>query len=169
MKIKKLLLLLLIAVFAMSTPAFAQDDEDESDIVKVVYPLDFPDVRRVHFMLNTLNNLVKYYQKNFIDYEIDIVVYGPGLQYAMHNFDKTGFMGKPYLTHGGPTGKGTQGRFKDLKQLAGDNLNFYVCKNTMNKKHVKKDQLHPYAEVTPGGVLKIINLQREGASLVKIK
>lgn len=143
--------------------------EEESDVVKVAYPLDFADVRRVHFMLNTLNNLVKHYQKNLIDYEISIVAYGPGVQYTMKDFKGTGYVGKPYLTHGGPVNNGTQGRMDTLKQLAGDNLRVFVCENTMTKKNVKKEQLQPYSEVTPGGVLKLIELQKEGAALIKIR
>ena len=165
MNFKKILLAVLATVMMMAAPLSAEDN----DVVKVVYPLDFPDVKRVHFMLNTLNNLVKHYQKNFIDYELSIVVYGPGLQYAMHDFKGTGFAGKPYLTHGGPTGKGTHGRIHALKQLAGDNLRMFVCENTMKKKNVKANQLHPFTEVTPGGVLKLIELQGEGAALIKIR
>ncbi|MDF1880549.1 hypothetical protein JHD50_04400, partial [Sulfurimonas sp. MAG313] len=129
MNIKKSILALVATLLMVIVPVSASA-KDNSDPVKVVYPLDFPDVKRVHFMLNTLNNLVKHYQKNLIDYEISIVVYGPGLQYAMHNFADTGFVGKPYLTHGGPVGNGTQGRIHALKQLAGDSLNIYLFKNT---------------------------------------
>lgn len=166
MKINKILLTIITVVMMIATPASATED---NDVVQIVYPLDFPDVKRVHFMLNTLNNLVKHYQKNFIEYEINVVAYGPGLQYTMQGFENTGFVGKPYLTKGGPTGKGTHGRFAALKALAADNLNVYVCENTMAKKNIKNEQLLPYAKVTPGGVLKLIELQYKGAALVKIK
>jgi len=165
MKFKTILWAIIATVMMVSVPLYAQEDET----VKVVYPLDFPDVKRVHFMLNTLNNLVKHYQKNLVDYELSIVAYGPGLQYLMKDFKKTGFCAKPYLTKGGPVGNGTNGRLAALKQLAGDNLTFYVCENTMKKKNVTKEQLKDYVEVTPGGVLKIIELQQEGAALIKIK
>lgn len=171
MKLTKLLKSLALAATLMLTaPATSSLQAAKNDgVIKVVYPLDFPDVKRVHFMLNTLNNLVKHYQNTMTEFEISVVVYGPGLQYAMHNFQHTGFMGLPYLTRGGPTGKGTQGRFLALKQLAGDSFNMFVCANTMKKKHVTKKQLHPYAKVTPGGILKLIELQRQGAAYIKIK
>lgn len=165
MKFNKILLAVVTVFMMVTVPASA---EENNEVIKVAYPLDFPEVQRVHFMLNTLNNLVKHYQKNFIEYEISIVAYGPGLQYTMKDFQGTGFVGKPYLTHGGPVDNGTQGRLAALKQLAGDNLRIFVCENTMTKKNVKKEQLLPYAEVTPGGVLKLIELQREGAALIKI-
>jgi len=166
MRFIKIVLAVFAVVMMMGTPLAAQD---KSDTVKVVYPLDFPDVKRVHFMLNTLNNLVKHYQKNLIDYEISLVAYGPGLQYVMKDFKGTGFAEMPYLSRGGPVGNGTQGRIAALKQLAGDNLTIFVCENTMEKKNVKKEQLQPYTEVTPGGVLKLIELQGEGAAYVKIQ
>ena len=171
MKFTKLLQsLALAATLLVAVPATSSLQAAENDgVVRVVYPLDFPDVKRVHFMLNTLNNLIKHFQSTMTEYKVDVVVYGPGLQYAMHNFQATGFVGKPYLTHGGPTGKGTQGRFLAIKQLAGDNFDMFVCNNTMKKKHVTAKQLHPYAKVTPGGILKLIELQQKGASYIKIK
>lgn len=165
MKIKNIVLAVIAAVMMMAVPATAAD---ETATVKVVYPLDFANPKRVHFMLNTLNNLVAHYQKNLTDYEISIVAYGPGLQFVMKGCKGTGFSLLPYCTQGGPTGKGTQGRLAALKQLAGDNLRIYACENTMQKKKVKKEQLLPYVELTPGGILKIIELEQEGASYIKI-
>lgn len=166
MKFNKILLAVVTVLMMLAVPVTAQENKDP---VKVVYPLDFPDVKRVHFMLNTLNNLVKHYQKKLIDYEISIVAYGPGLQYVMKDFKGTGFTAKPYLQRGGPVGNGTQGRIDSLVQLAGDNLRIFVCENTMEKKNVKKEQLQPYTEMTPGGILKLIELQNEGAALIKIR
>jgi len=168
MKIKNILLAV-IAALMMTVVSVSAKDNSSDGVVKIVYPLDFPDVRRVHFMLNTLNNVVKYYQKSFKEYELNLVLYGPGLQYGMKGFKGTGFVGKPYLKHGGPTGKGVQGRLRDLQQLAGDNLKIYICGNTMEKKHVKKEQLLSGTEVTTAGVIKIIDLQRDGAAVIKIK
>ena len=136
---------------------------------KIVYPLDFVDVKRVHFMINTLNNLVKHYQDNLIDYEISVVAYGPGVQYMLTSDKASGFKIMPYINHGGPTGNGTAGRLKALKQLAGDAIEFYVCGNTMKKKKVSKEMLFPYTKVTPAGVLKVIQLQQEGAAVIKIR
>jgi len=153
------------------TPSFAHDNENANDdeTVKVVYQCDFADPKRVHLMLNTLNNAVKYYQKKMIDYEIDIVALGPCLQYVMKDFKDTGFVRKPYINHGGPTGAGTASRIKGLKQLGGDNIKMFACHNTMDKKHVKAAQIADYVEVTPAGIIKTIDLQRKGYAYIKIK
>ena len=159
----------IVLLAMMVTPSFAQDNDDEDSTVKVVYQCDFADPKRVHLMLNTLNNAVKYYNKNMIDYEIDIVALGPCLQYVMKDFKGTGFQEKPYIHHGGPTGAGTASRIASLKQLGGDNIKMFACHNTMNKKHVKPEQISDYAEVTPAGIIKAVDLQREGFAYIKIK
>ena len=156
---------LLVALPLTSTLQAAEDD----GVVRVVYPLDFADIKRVHFMINTVNNLVKHFQSNLTEYEISIVGYGPGIQYMMKDFKGTGFVGKPYLKQGGPTTKGSDGRFAALKALAGDSLQFFACKNTMTKKKVLDKQLKSYVKVTPAGVLKLIQLQSAGAAYIKIK
>jgi len=168
--IKQLAAIMLLTL--MVTPSFAHDMKhmgDDDDTIKVVYQCDFADPKRVHLMLNTLNNAVKYYQKKMIDYQIDIVALGPCLQYVMKDFKGTGFAKKPYIDHGGPTGAGTESRIRALKQLAGDNIQMFACNNTMKKKNVKPAQISDYVEVTPAGVIKAIDLQREGFAYIKIK
>lgn len=164
---RKYLAWTLMALMMAVLPLHAQDDDD--DTVKIVYQCDFPDPKRVHLMLNTLNNAVKYYDKNMIPYEIDVVALGPCLQYFMKDFKQTGFAAKPYLEHGGPAGNGTRGRFKNIAMTAGDNMTFYACGNTMKKKNVKKEQLEDFVQVTPGGILKIVDDQRQGFAYIKIK
>ncbi|WP_345973196.1 hypothetical protein [Sulfurimonas diazotrophicus] len=159
----------IIAALALTLfiPTVWADDED--DVVKIVYQCDFPDVQRVHLMLNTLNNAVKYYEKNLIQYEIDVVALGPCLQYFMKDFKGTGFAAKPYLERGGPTGEGTRKRFNGLKLLGGDNITFFACQNTMDKKNVKASQIADNVEITPGGIVKVIDDQRDGFAYIKIQ
>ncbi len=167
MKITKIIYAL-IALMMITVSGFAKNNED-SDTVKVVYQCDFPDVKRIHLMINTLNNVVEYYNKNLIPYEVDIVALGPCLQYIMKDFKNTGFVEKPYITHGGPTGYGTRARLENLQLTGGDNIKFYACHNTMEKKNVKENQLEDFVKVTPAGIIKAIELQREGYAYIKIK
>jgi len=156
---------LLLTLFAPA--AWAEDEEDDG--VKIVYQCDFPDVQRVHLMLNTLNNAVKYYEKNMIQYEIDVVALGPCLQYVMKDFAGTGFAAMPYLDHGGPTGDGTRSRFKSLKLLGGDNITFFACQNTMENRNVKASQIEENVELTPSGIVKVVDDQRHGFAYIKIQ
>ena len=164
--IKTISTIILLAV--ISTPIFA-DNNDDSDDVKIVYQCDFPDVKRVHLMLNTLNNVVKYYHEELIPFEIDVVALGPCLQYVMKDFKDTGFVKKPYITHGGPTGDGTASRIKSLQLLGGDSIKIFACNNTMKKKNVKAEQIVDFVEVTPSGIIKAVDLQRDGYAYIKIK
>ena len=167
--LQTLSLTLLLALLSTSLYAQNDDDGEDNDVVKIVYQCDFPDINRIHLMLNTINNAASYFDKNLIPYEINVVALGPCLQYMMKDFKKTGFVKMPYCEHGGPTGGGTISRFKALKQLGGDNINFFACNNTMKKKNVKPEQLQDYVKVTPGGIIKIVELQKEGNSYIKIK
>ena len=167
MKLKKKLWVLLALMMTATLPALAQEKKKE-DVIKIVYQCDFPDITRMHFLLSTLNNVVKHYQSTLETYEIDIVAFGPCLQYVMKDFKGTEFEKKRYIDHGGPEKNGTAGRMKSLLMKAGDNMKIIACQNTMKKKNVKKEQIEDYVEFTPSGIIKIIDLQREGYAYIKI-
>ncbi|MBN2817119.1 MAG: DsrE family protein [Campylobacterales bacterium] len=158
-------ILLLVAI--MITPSLAQKDAD--DTVTIVYQCDFADPKRVHLLLNTLNNVVKHYQTNFVDFEVNLVALGPCLQYVMKDFKDTRFMKKPYIDKGGPTGAGTASRLKILQQQAGDSLEIYACGNTMQNNNVKPEQIADNVKITPSGIIKIVERQKEGYAYIKIK
>lgn len=159
---------LLFTVLTVAVFPLAASEKDD-DVVKVVYQCDFPEADRIHLMLNTINNAVEYYNKNFIQYEVDIVALGPCLQYVMKDFNNTGFEEKPYITQGGPTGAGTRSRLKALQLDGGEKIKLYACKNTMEKNHVADNQIEDYVTITPAGVIKIIDLQRSGYAYIKIR
>lgn len=167
MKLKKTLWALLALTMTTTLPTLAKE-KTKDDVIKIVYQCDFPNPKRVHLMLNTLNNVVKHYQSTLEDYELNIVALGPCLQYVMKDFKGTGFKKKPYIDHGGPAGNGTAGRIKSLLMTAGDNMKIFACQNTMKKKNVKAEQIEDFANLTPSGIIKIVDLQREGASYIKI-
>ena len=148
-------------------PALSKEKKKE-DVIKIVYQCDFPDITRMHFLLSTLNNVVKNYQSTVKAYEIDIVAFGPCLQYVMKDFKGTEFEKKRYIDHGGPEKNGTAGRMKNLLMKAGANMKIIACQNTMKKKNVKKEQMEDYVEFTPSGIIKIIDLQHEGYAYIKI-
>lgn len=166
MKFSKLLsTLLLVAIMAL--PSFAEDDQD--DVISVVYQCDFSDPKRVHLMINTINNAVKYYQDNMIDFKIDVVAFGPCLQYVMKDFKNTGYKKMPYIDNGGPTGSGTASRIQGLLQLAGDSMNVHACSNTMGNTNVKPEQIASGVSIVPSGLVTIVEFQKQGSSYIKIK
>ncbi len=167
MKLKKNLWVIMALMMTAAFPVLAQEKKKD-DVIKVVYQCDFPDITRMHFMLSTLNNIVKHYQSTLEAYEIDIVAFGPCLQYVMKDFKGTEFEKKRYIDHGGPEKNGTSGRIKNLLMKAGNNMKIIACQNTMKKKNVKTEQMEDYVEFTPSGIIKIVDLQREGYTYIKI-
>lgn len=166
MNLKKNILLAITLLMIATLPALANGHNTK--MKKVVYQCDFANPKRVHLMLNTLNNVVKHYQSTGVDYEVNLVVLGPCLQYIMKDYKGTGFVKKPYINHGGPLGNGTMGRLKSLLLTAGDNLKITSCINTMEKKNVKESQIEDFAEFTQSGIIKVIDLEDEGYAYIKI-
>lgn len=166
MKLKKKLWVIM-ALMIVTLPVLAEDTKKDNEI-KIVYQCDFPDITRMHMMLTTLNNIVIHYQSRSEAYEIDLVALGPCLQYVMKDFKGTEFEKKPYIDRGGPEKNGTSGRIKNLLRKAGKHMKIIACQNTMKKKNVKIEQMEDYVELTPAGIIKIIDLQREGYAYVKI-
>ncbi len=157
-----------MALMTTATLPVSANEKKKDDVIKIVYQCDFPDITRIHFLLTTLNNVVKHYQSTLQDYEIDLVTFGPCLQYVMKDFKGTEFEKKPYIDRGGPDKNGTSGRMKGLLMKAGDKIKIIACQNTMKKKNVKAEQIEDYVEFTPSGIIKIIDLQRDGYAYIKI-
>jgi len=167
MKVKKTFWVLMALMMTATLPLLANEKKND-DVMKIVYQCDFPDITRMHMMLNTLNNVVEIYQSKSEAFEIDIVAFGPCLQYVMKDFTGTEFEKKPYIDRGGPEKNGTSGRIKSLLMKAGDKIKIIACENTMKKRNVKTEQMEDYVEFTPSGIIKVIDLQREGYVYIKI-
>ncbi len=167
MKFKKYLCALMALMMTVISPVLAKE-EKKDDVIKIVYQCDFSDITRMHMMLNTLNNVVKNYQNRSQAYKIDIVAFGPCLQYVMKDFKGTKFERKPYIDRGGPEKNGTLGRIKNLHMKTGKNMKIIACENTMKKRNVKAEQMEDYVEFTPSGIIKVIDLQRKGYAYIKV-
>jgi uncharacterized protein len=57
---------------------------------------------------------------------------------------------------------------KKIKELADNEVKFYACQNTMEKKGIVHKDLLTFAEITDSGVAEIIRKQNEGWSYVKV-
>ncbi|GIT99189.1 DsrE family protein [Sulfurovum sp. TSL1] len=167
MKLKKNLWVIIALMMISVSPALASEKK-KGDVVKIVYQCDFPDITRIHMMLTTLDNIVNHYQSRSEAYEIDLVAFGPCLQYVIKDFKGTEFEKKPYIDRGGPEKNGTTGRIRNLLMKAGNHMKIIACQNTMKKKNVRIEQMEDYVELTPSGIIKIIDLQGEGYAYVKI-
>ncbi|WP_300673124.1 DsrE family protein [Desulfoluna sp.] len=113
--------------------------------MKVVLHLDSDKERRLRLTLNNMKNLLGALEGRSI--QAAIVVNGPGAQQVTASMD----MGLSELIHA----------------LAAEGVDFFVCNNSLTQFGLVKDVLHPAFKVTRAGVLKLVELQRDGYAYVK--
>ena len=100
-------------------------------------------------VLNVAGNILKHYGKDQV--KVEIVAFGPGLGVLVANKKNK--------------------NLNRIASLAGDGVSFSACGNTM-KKMTKKNKgktpkLHAKANVVPAGVIRILELQEKGYSIIK--
>lgn len=113
---------------------------------KVTLQISDPNPFKQTLVLNVAQNLKKLLGKDQVD--VEIVAFGPGLRLLQK-------------------GNANSGR---IKGLAGDGVRFSACAQTMKKMTKilgEKPALNPNAIVVTGGVTRIIELQKQGYTLIK--
>ncbi len=113
--------------------------------MKVVLHLDSEKDRRLRLTLNNMKNLLASLEGRPL--EGAVVVNGPGAQLVTASMDM------------------------DLSEmitaLAGQGIDFFVCNNSLSNFNIEKEVLHPAFKVTRAGVLKLVELQRDGYAYIK--
>jgi len=113
---------------------------------KVVLQISDPNPFKQTLVLNVASNLVKHYGED--DVAVEIVAFGPGLRLLMK-------------------GNGNTGRIDGLSQKG---VAFSACKNTIRnfgKKLGGKPALNSHAKPVSAGVVRILDLIKDGYVLVK--
>lgn len=118
-------------------------------IHRLVIQVSENNVKKMNIAINNATNVTKYYGVGNV--EIEIVAYGPGLD-MFHKNSKVA---------------------KRLQSLhAFGNIKFGVCGNTMRKRKITKNDLLQDAfiqnSIIPSGVVRLIELQEQGYSYVKL-
>jgi intracellular sulfur oxidation DsrE/DsrF family protein len=54
-----------------------------------------------------------------------------------------------------------------IRDLAGKGVRFIACRNALNGMGIRDDQLIPFVEIVPSGVLELIARQSEGFAYIK--
>lgn len=128
-------------VLGLSLSSYAQT------IHKVVIQVSTDDIKTQKIALNNAVNLQKLYGIDNV--EIEIVAYGPGLSLLTANF---------------------QDSYR-VKSLAMQDITFSACGNTMEKitkKTGKKPILTEGVSIVPAGVARIIELQEQNYSYIRL-
>jgi intracellular sulfur oxidation DsrE/DsrF family protein len=113
--------------------------------MKVVLHLDSDKDRRLRLTLNNMKNLLASVEGRPI--EGAVVVNGPGAQQVTASMD--------------------MGLSEMVTELAAEGVCFFVCNNSLTQFHIEKEELHPAFKVTRAGILKLVELQRDGYAYVK--
>lgn len=138
-------MLTLAAVLAAST-AFA-----EGKLHHVAIHVDQNDPQVLNMALNNVQNVTAYYESQGDEVIVELVAYGPGL---------TMFI---------PGKSPVEDRISAMS-LEIENLTFSACGNTlkgMEKKAGHSISLMSEANVTPSGVVRLIELQEQGYAYVR--
>ncbi|MDH5445269.1 MAG: hypothetical protein OEY52_06905 [Gammaproteobacteria bacterium] len=113
---------------------------------KVVLQISDPNPFKQTLVLNVANNLIKHYGPDQVD--VEIVAFGPGLRLLFAE-------------------NSNKGR---VNSLVSNGVRFSACKNTiknMAKKLGSDPELNQHAVKVDAGVVRIIDLVKQGYTLVK--
>lgn len=146
-RFRALAFVLLLVTFAPTLSLAAE----QTGVEKVVLHVDQNDPKVMELALNNVNNLVTYYKQNGQKVQIEVVAYGPGLHMLRQDTSPV------------------KDRIASIA-LENQNVQFTACGNTlegMTKKEGNKPPLVSEAKLVPAGIVRIIELQRQGYAYIK--
>ncbi|MGD8484126.1 MAG: DsrE family protein [Thioalkalispiraceae bacterium] len=142
--LKSMAMLIAVALSLVSVNVSAAD-KSLAD-AKVVLQISDPNPFKQTLVLNVANNLIKHYGQDLVD--IEIVAFGPGLRLLFAD-------------------NANKGR---VNSLASSGVKFSACANTsrnMGKALGHPPVLNNNAVTVSAGVVRILELQKQGYSLIK--
>ena len=139
----------------------AQDDE----LVKVVYHADFADPRRFSAMLTSVNNMVRIYEDELVDYDVRIVFLSHGIRFVTGDkLAETRFAEDNKLAE---QRANLKGRLTSLQNTSGVKLE--LCDITRTGIGLSKDKLYKGVSLVKSGVVRIAELQHKGFAYIKVQ
>lgn len=164
---RMLFLLLMFLVSSIGNLALADQTagKPQDNVVKVVYHADFSDPRRFSAMLTNIHNMVSTYQSELVDYDIRIVFVSWGIRFVTG--DK--LAGTPFVEDDALKQRRTdlQARLSTLRDLQGVKLE--VCDITREQIGLDEKKLTPGVKLVHSGVVRIVELQRQGFAYLKVE
>lgn len=163
MKKFSILSLVLLSASLMLPASNAVSEED--DVIKVVYHADFPNPRRFSAMLTSINNMVRTYQNDLVDYDIRIVFVSHGIRFVT----KDKLANTPFAED-----KALAERRDNLMQRLSSLQNVHdvkleLCDITRQSSGLDTEKLIPHVEPVRSGVVRIAELQHQGFAYLKIE
>jgi intracellular sulfur oxidation DsrE/DsrF family protein len=140
-------------------------DEQEDDIAKVVYHVDYADPRRYSAMLTSINNMATTFQDDIADYDIRIVFVAHGIRFITDDKLK----GTPFAEDADLAKRREElkGRLASLRDVQGIKLE--LCDITRRQIGLDEDKLYTGVELVTSGVVRLSKLQKQGYAYLKIE
>ncbi len=145
------LILSFALILSVAVMAFPSAHAAEEDVHKLVLQISDKDPQKMNTVLNVAANVSRYYSDKGEEVEIEIVAFNRGLH--MLRVDTS------------PVAKRMQSFSKSMT-----NVKFMACGNThsaMTKKEGKAPELFTFTEMVPAGVVRIIELDEKGWTVVR--
>jgi uncharacterized protein len=140
-------------VLAIGLPAWSGAAAAAEKPHRVTIQVDQNDPDVMNLALNNASNVIDYYRNKGEDVQVEVVVYGPGLNMLRDDTSPV------------------KDRIKQLKDLAfPSNITFSACnvtKQGMEKREGHTVTLVPQASLVPSGVVRLMELEEQGWSYVK--
>ena len=140
-------------VLVLGLPALSDGAVAAEKPHRVTIQVDQNDPEVMNLALNNASNVLDYYRNKGEDVQVEVVVYGPGLNMLRDDTSPV------------------KDRIKQLKELAfPSSIRFSACnvtKQGMEKREGHAIILIPQAELVPSGVVRLMELEEQGWSYVK--
>ncbi len=157
--------MLLMLIIISISPLTVSADTDDDEVMKVVYHADFADPRRFSAMLTSINNMVTYYNNEFIEFDVRIVFVAHGIRFVTDDkLTDTAFMADAALEE---RRENLKGRMLSLNSV--HDVTLELCDITRSQIGLAEDKLFDEVDSVPSGVVRIAQLQREGFSYIKVE
>ena len=138
--IKKIILVLFMAVFSYAQAKFSEPQPSFDNPRKVVYSLYVGDLETVEHTIGSMYNILKEYPAESL--KIVVVAYGKGMRVLKKDYDKK-----------------TLERVKSLMEY---DVEFIACKNTMETMKWKESDFIDGISFTQAGIVEVIEKQQDG-------
>lgn len=157
-----LLIIVFVCTAAMSHALLAESSDDAT---KVVYHADYADPRRFSAMLTSINNMVSYYENEFIEYDVRIVFVAHGIRFVTDDkLDGTPFQEDPTYAE---RRANIKGRLLSLNEVKGVKLE--LCDITRSQIGLATEKLYDGVESVASGVVRVAELQHQDFAYIKIE
>jgi intracellular sulfur oxidation DsrE/DsrF family protein len=154
-------LLIILSAYCISLA----NAEDNNEVAKVVYHVDFDNPKRLSAMIQNIFNMATTYENELMDYDIRIVFLSKGIRFLTRdNLKGTPFEADQELLD---IRENIISRLTTLNTM--QNVKLSLCNITRELIGLDKEQLIPGVELVTSGVVEIAKLQSQGFSYLKVE